>query len=513
MSELLMYGIAENIATKLSDLEKEWDRLDSMGGQESKQQEISDKIEKVKGIIKKNKSSKFDIIRQAIETGKSYKELTRESTDNKLTVYHGTDNKFEKFDTKLIGSRTDPGFFGKGIYFVDNKEVAKRWGKLVLTVELELKNPLVVSGISDFITKSGYISPQTTSDKALNKRNYAKAIEQVTNSLIVKGYDGVIYPIKENKGYVAFFPEKQAVIVKSDESSVMSESTTIPVVVGIIDANKGGILSTLTTKSHKDLEYFYGTKWRYNPQNQTLYWSSANWSDQTEDDQESVKQHLHNKYKFNVRRSVDMGKDKNVHNVKLSHGEILENEDYHISHTAPTKEGNAPLYDLTVLYPNDIYEPTTAAIYYGHYGQGDRRDREVISIIQSVRNKPNAPVKIYRAVPKVLTNSEKISYFEKVKAYIMKYGKIPDSIKTTVNPSKYYEMVLNSLEKLKSLPIENAPKITINRGDWIALTRDYAKEHGESQLNGEYRILTKTVRAKDVYTDAEDLQEFGYDPQ
>ena len=54
--------------------------------------------------------------------------------------------------------------------------------------------------------------------------------------------------------------------------------------------------------------------------------------------------------------------------------------------------------------------------------------------------------------------------------------------------------------------------MTRNPGDWITINREYAKEHGESQLNGQYKILSKTVKAKDIYTDGNSIQEWGYDP-
>ena len=37
--------------------------------------------------------------------------------------------------------------------------------------------------------------------------------------------------------------------------------------------------------------------------------------------------------------------------------------------------------------------------------------------------------------------------------------------------------------------------------------------HGESNLNGFYKILTKTVSAKDLFTDGNSTNEWGYFPQ
>jgi hypothetical protein len=45
------------------------------------------------------------------------------------------------------------------------------------------------------------------------------------------------------------------------------------------------------------------------------------------------------------------------------------------------------------------------------------------------------------------------------------------------------------------------------------LTKDYAKGHGESVLRGDYKILSQKVKAKELWTNADSIQEFGYQPQ
>ncbi len=198
--------------------------------------------------------------------------------------------------------------------------------------------------------------------------------------------------------------------------------------------------------------------------------------------------------------------------MRLSHivRQILENLEYRGYHTAPSKDGGAPLHDLTQIYPSDIYS-SNAVRYYGDMSF-EYSDAESIYIIQSVKDKPNAPVKIYRAVPKVITNQEKIYDLEKQKAYIMKHGKVPSNIDTPLNSSQYYTQISNDIEKLKLLPPHEEEKIKINPGDWVTINKKYAILHGESSLKGKYKILSKTVSAKHLYTDANSIHEFGYDP-
>jgi hypothetical protein len=132
-----------------------------------------------------------------------------------------------------------------------------------------------------------------------------------------------------------------------------------------------------------------------------------------------------------------------------------DDTDYRSLHTAPEPEYSAPMHNLTKIYPDDIYEKN-AALYYGHYGQNHPLDVAAIQKIRMMRNKPNAGISIYRAVPKDVK--------------------------------------------------------TINPGDWVTINKDYAKEHGEASLNNDYKILHKIVSAKHLFNDGGSIQEWGYHP-
>jgi hypothetical protein len=140
---------------------------------------------------------------------------------------------------------------------------------------------------------------------------------------------------------------------------------------------------------------------------------------------------------------------------KASNSQMMPEPDYRGQHTAPDSDGGAPLHDMKDIYPDDIYS-NKAAQYYGHWG--DYRDNAAIKVIQSMRGKPNAPVKIYRAVPKEAGDN-------------------------------------------------------INKGDWVTTVRSYATDHGEGALMGEYKILEKIVKAKDIFTNGDSIFEFGYSPE
>ena len=131
---------------------------------------------------------------------------------------------------------------------------------------------------------------------------------------------------------------------------------------------------------------------------------------------------------------------------------------YRGQHTAPGPEFGAPLHDLTgggQMYPSDVYSASASRIYGTGY---PKADREAFDLAKRVKGNPDAEVVMYRAVPK----DEKI---------------------TSINP-----------------------------GDWVTLSKEYAKTHGESVLGNNYKILTKKVKAKNLWTNADSIHEFGYHP-
>ncbi len=126
-------------------------------------------------------------------------------------------------------------------------------------------------------------------------------------------------------------------------------------------------------------------------------------------------------------------------------------------HAPSSPEYGSPAWELTMggMYPDDVYS-ANGLRYYGT-GEG-RMDIQAYQQLQRIKNKPNAQLKIYRAVDK--------DY---------KGGIVP--------------------------------------GDWVTNVRQYAKEHGESNIPDGYKIISKTVTAKDIYTSGDSWLEWGYHPQ
>lgn len=187
--------------------------------------------------------------------------------------------------------------------------------------------------------------------------------------------------------------------------------------------------------------------------------------------------------------------------------ELQEEEDYRGSHTAPGPNGDdSPMNDLTMQFGEDIYGSQAVRMFGGY---GESVDRYSIALIQHARNKPNMQVKIYRAVPSVITNQDKIADYEKRKKYVLKTGRLPRDVNNFRNSSEYYDWLSNEIERLKSLPVDDN-KVAINPGDWVTINPMYTKQHGQSNLNNKFKVLSKTVRANQLYTDGNSIHEWGY---
>lgn len=193
--------------------------------------------------------------------------------------------------------------------------------------------------------------------------------------------------------------------------------------------------------------------------------------------------------------------------VSLLQNNNLDEDDYRGEHTAPDSD-DSPLHDVTNAFGGEDMYTDKALRYFGTHSNYDNYS---IYLIQSARNRPNMPVKIYRAIPKVITTQEKINDYENQKKYILKTGKLPKGVTNWQNSSEYYDYISDELESLRANTMADESRVTINDGDWVSINPAYAKEHGDRHLGrGKYRVITKTVPARQVFTNGDSMHEWGY---
>lgn len=140
-------------------------------------------------------------------------------------------------------------------------------------------------------------------------------------------------------------------------------------------------------------------------------------------------------------------------NLNNSNENTNNTNDYFMDHR-PTETG-LTADDLTnqnaeYTIPTDVYE--RPEIYFM---MNEKATQESMSVLNKVRNNPNAKVTIYRA--------------------------------TTGNE--------------------------INNGDWVTLSKTYAEEHNDRQFDGKGNIVSKEVSVKDIQYAGDDINEFGYFPK
>jgi len=214
--------------------------------------------------------------------------------------------------------------------------------------------------------------------------------------------------------------------------------------------------------------------------------------------------------KNQCKKTSATGKLQSAKQLKKSIEALEKNNDYRISHTAPSgDDGVGAMHDLKNTFPEDIYSHEAVKLY----GHGRPDDIVSINAIHSARGNPGKKIKIYRAVPDKKSPGELIQKYQKHKKHVMKTGQIPkDAEGKWNNSSDYYDHISSKIDEL--LPKANEPKeqLHINPGDWVTTARGYAKDHGEAvHGKGNYKILAMTVPASHLYTDG-DIHEWGYNP-
>lgn len=152
---------------------------------------------------------------------------------------------------------------------------------------------------------------------------------------------------------------------------------------------------------------------------------------------------------------------------------LREDEDYRGQHTAPGPEDGSPLHDVTLgkTYPEDFYSHKGFR-YYSDYGAP--HDQTSYSKVVRNRHKPDEKIWIHRAIP-----------------------------------TSVYNQAHKDAKTSGKAPLQHM----IQKGDWVTISKEYAHEHGQSALNGDYKIASMRVPAKHVFTNGDSIHEWGYHPE
>lgn len=127
---------------------------------------------------------------------------------------------------------------------------------------------------------------------------------------------------------------------------------------------------------------------------------------------------------------------------------------YRDTHQAPDSDGGFNATQLSEVYPD-----LSSRNFAREYGDGRPYDSKTVKIMRQMAKTPDADITVYRAVPSDVDVS------------------------------------------------------TLNYGDWVGITEEYAKEHGESRFDGQYKIIAQKVKGTDLFTDGNSIDEWGYAPK
>ena len=125
-------------------------------------------------------------------------------------------------------------------------------------------------------------------------------------------------------------------------------------------------------------------------------------------------------------------------------------DDYRGIHQPYTGEDDPAIHNLEGLFGEDVYRTPQ------HYGHGESYDTQSIGSLLRAKGRPQASIDIYRSVPQGVRS--------------------------------------------------------INTGDWITTSREYAKQHGRhpTDPSQDQQVLWAKVKAEHVRTGGNDIIEWGY---
>ncbi len=107
--------------------------------------------------------------------------------------YHRSPKVFTEFSRDAIGSKTDPGFLGRGFYFFSDPQEGDGYGNNTYPVFLKMKSPYYAENEDVSMLAKAYSS---------------KASSDFTERLKSEGYDGVIYTGDLREELMVFDPEQ-----------------------------------------------------------------------------------------------------------------------------------------------------------------------------------------------------------------------------------------------------------------------------------------------------------------
>ncbi|MDE6493061.1 MAG: hypothetical protein K2L50_00565 [Bacteroidales bacterium] len=467
-----------------------------------------------------------------------------------LVVYHGTPNKFTIFDASHIGETSgDRGLFGAGFYFnpsstyVKNVFAAGVNGN-VMPVFLNIRNPYVVED-HDIHELSKFLGGISEKDIDLFKRYdpttqikvlSAKKEDILTENLKKAGYDGVKTKDYDPAQLVAFSPTQ----IKSATDNVGAFDAENPDIrfrfVGeMFDAD--GKPKRIGDTDVQDNIYAFAEKYGFDVADVQQYADSMR---------------MENSVGAN-RAFIDMKRKVRIDNTDKSLGEFVKifapikaelyekfgdvdalNEKYRqraldernvmeAARKRVEEEAQAErkrLAEFEVMSDAQLDKAYLKAIE----DKDEARMRDLVN--EAARRNGYVPWSEFRMAHRAPSYDE-TGYVKSMVDVANNRDQIRESLNEQfqMNRDRSREESVAAIEQaLAAIDRGENPTVTIYRavpkslkegrvrnGDWVTLSENYAKKHGNYVLEGDYRIMKEVVPAENLYWDGNDINEWGYD--
>lgn len=112
---------------------------------------------------------------------KDFKKMDTTMSTNKspLVLFHGTNTDFEKFDSVFSWKNKDSWFFGKWFYFTPHKDLAKKYGDIILSCHLKFSKLAIFEEDHAFSRSFSFEKLPDMFDKEKFQEDYYKKFNEL----------------------------------------------------------------------------------------------------------------------------------------------------------------------------------------------------------------------------------------------------------------------------------------------------------------------------------------------
>lgn len=452
-----------------------------------------------------------------------------------MVVYHGTNTEFTAFDRKKAGASNDAGMRGKGFYLSPNKRTSENYGQRIISAFVSLKNPFIPFSFSSSKEIAEYLGVEEDTfrfEPNSEFKVYPAFSGLITSALKDKGYDGVLYLHRQE--IVAFRPDQ---IKSATENNGEFDSGNDDIRFRTDEVKAFADTHNLDAADVAAYEYAMSVG-----NNHAAHFALSTIRRKQRTANRSMKLSEFGKMFYKIRKGLyeqfgDLDALDEEYRQKVFKERGLM-EAARKREEEEMKRQREPIEALMLLTP----EERDAEYMRALEAKDENRMREVLQAEAQIKGySTDADYQgegtwIAPSNPGYETAEERRAAVEEdspdlnIDDLAHGYTNQPDDIFTNLraygndNESgrESGKAITDAIRYIKSG--KGMPKVTVYRavptsvkenglrsGDWVTPSKSYAKMHGESRLEGDYRIIEQEVPADELWWDSNDIREWGFD--